>query len=73
MDLSYTELEVLSAYETGLEVFTGEGVFGLRRSFVLAGTQTLVMSLWNVPDEQTKDLMVDSIIILCQVCQDQKH
>jgi CHAT domain-containing protein len=34
-------------------------VFGLRRSFVLAGAKTLVMSLWKVPDEQTKELMVD--------------
>jgi CHAT domain-containing protein len=40
-------------------VRVGEGVLGLRCAFVLAGARTLVMSLWKVPDPETKDFMIE--------------
>ena len=58
LDLWANEITVLSACDTAMgDIKIGEGVFGLRRAFPLAGSKTLVMSLWPVPDKATALLM----------------
>jgi CHAT domain-containing protein len=46
---------LLSASDTAVgDIKVGEGVFGLRRAFQLAGAKTVIMSLWPVEDETTR-------------------
>jgi CHAT domain-containing protein/Tfp pilus assembly protein PilF len=58
LDLHGVEWAVLSACETGVgKALAGEGIFGLRRAFQVAGTRTVITSLWPVADEATEQWM----------------
>ncbi len=58
LNLWGTQLVVLSACDTGRgDVRLGQGVYGLRRAFIVAGAETVVTSLWKVSDETTSTLM----------------
>jgi CHAT domain-containing protein/Tfp pilus assembly protein PilF len=67
LNLWGTKLVVLSACDTGVgEVKNGDGVHGLRRALVLAGSESQVMSLWAVSDKATRELMVTYYRLLQQ-------
>ena len=58
INLEGVEWAVLSACDTGSgTVQAGEGVLGLRRAFKVAGVGTVVMSLWSVDDDSTRQWM----------------
>jgi CHAT domain-containing protein len=57
-DLSKTSIAVLSACDTGVgDVESGDGVFGLKRAFMIAGARSVVTSLWPVSSNETTQLM----------------
>jgi CHAT domain-containing protein/tetratricopeptide (TPR) repeat protein len=58
LDFRSVDLFVLSACETGLgEIKGSEGVFGLQRALFMSGAGSIVVSLWEVPDFETTELM----------------
>lgn len=58
LDLSNTDMVVLSACQTGQGKATSEGLYGLQRAFKKAGVGTIVMSLWSVSDKTTSEFMI---------------
>ncbi len=59
MDLTQTDLVVLSACETKLgKRSRGDDIIGLNRAFIYAGASSVIATLWKVNDRATKDFMI---------------
>lgn len=58
MNLYKTSLVTLSSCESALgDINNNEGVYGLQRAFKMAGAKNLLITLWQIPDEETRELM----------------
>jgi CHAT domain-containing protein/Tfp pilus assembly protein PilF len=58
LNLQGLQLVILSACETGIgHIRTGEGIFGLRRAFEMAGAQSEISALWSVDDQSTSAII----------------
>ncbi len=67
------DLTVLSACETGLgKLIEGEGLIGLTRALLYAGSKNIIVSLWKVADKSTSDLMINFYKNLLEAKQE-KH
>ena len=74
LDLSNTEMAVLSACQSGQGKATEEGLYGLQRAFKKAGVGTMVMTLWNVADDIAAEFMIKFYEYLAsEECKWDKH
>jgi CHAT domain-containing protein len=59
LDLSNYNLAIFSSCESGLgNLYGNQGVFGIVRGLKSAGVKSMIVSLWQVPDKQTSELMI---------------
>ncbi|MCK4344818.1 MAG: CHAT domain-containing protein, partial [Bacteroidales bacterium] len=69
-----SDLTVLSACETGLgKIKKGEGLIGLTRALLYAGSKNIIVSLWKVADNSTSDLMIDFYKNLLEAKQEKQE